>query len=148
MREVTAEHDAARLKSELVATVSHELRTPLTGVLGFAELLMHHDLDADSRLRYTQTIHSEARRLTALVDDFLDLQKIEAGRFTLALDSFDLGELLQHAGRPVLGAVDDHRSSSRPPTSARHDRRPRSHRADDRQPPLECDQVLAGRRRR
>ncbi len=96
VREVTAEHEAARLKSELVATVSHELRTPLTGVLGFAELLMHHDLDADARLRYTQTIHSEARRLTALVDDFLDLQKIEAGRFTLALDSFDLGELLQH----------------------------------------------------
>ena len=48
IREITAERDAARLKSELVATVSHELRTPLTGVLGFAELLMHHDLDDDT----------------------------------------------------------------------------------------------------
>ncbi len=45
VREITAEREAARLKSELVATVSHELRTPLTGVLGFAELLMHHGLD-------------------------------------------------------------------------------------------------------
>jgi signal transduction histidine kinase/DNA-binding response OmpR family regulator len=94
MREVTAEHEAARLKSELVATVSHELRTPLTGVLGFAELLLQEDVDADSRRRYVQTIHNEAQRLTALIDDFLDLQKIEAGRFTLALDPFELGELL------------------------------------------------------
>ena len=67
VREITAERDAARLKSELVATVSHELRTPLTGVLGFSELLMHHDLDDDTGRRYLQTIHSEAQRLTALV---------------------------------------------------------------------------------
>ena len=95
LREITAEREAARLKSELVATVSHELRTPLTGVLGFAELLMQDDLDDDTGRRYVQTIHSEARRLTALVDDFLDVQKIEAGRFTLALESFELSELLQ-----------------------------------------------------
>ncbi len=96
VREITAEREAARLKSELVATVSHELRTPLTGVLGFAELLMHHGLDEATQARYLQTIHSEAQRLTSLVDDFLDVQKIEAGRFTLALESFELGELLEH----------------------------------------------------
>jgi signal transduction histidine kinase/CheY-like chemotaxis protein len=95
VREITAEREAARLKSELVATVSHELRTPLTGVLGFAELLMHHGLDEATQARYLKTIHSEAERLTALVDDFLDVQKIEAGRFTLALESFELGELLE-----------------------------------------------------
>jgi signal transduction histidine kinase/DNA-binding response OmpR family regulator len=96
VREVTAEHEAARLKSELVATVSHELRTPLTGVLGFAELLLQDDVDAVSRRRYVRTIHNEAQRLTALIDDFLDLQKIEAGRFTLALEPFELTELLDH----------------------------------------------------
>jgi signal transduction histidine kinase/DNA-binding response OmpR family regulator len=96
VREITAEREAARLKSELVATVSHELRTPLTGVLGFAELLMHHGLDEATSKRYLETIHSEAQRLTALVDDFLDVQKMEAGRFTLALESFELGELLGH----------------------------------------------------
>jgi signal transduction histidine kinase/DNA-binding response OmpR family regulator len=95
VREITAEREAARLKSELVATVSHELRTPLTGVLGFAELLMHHSLDEATSKRYLKTIHSEAGRLTALVDDFLDVQKLEAGRFTLALESFELGELLE-----------------------------------------------------
>jgi PAS domain S-box-containing protein len=96
MREITAERDAARLKSDLVATVSHELRTPLTGVLGFAELLLRRDLDDETRRRYARTIQGEAQRLTALVDDFLDLQKIEAGRFALALDSFDLSDVLRH----------------------------------------------------
>jgi PAS domain S-box-containing protein len=96
MREITAEREAAQLKSELVATVSHELRTPLTGVLGFAELLLRNNLDDATRRRYVETIRGEARRLTALVDDFLDLQRIEAGRFTLALESFDLSRLVQH----------------------------------------------------
>jgi signal transduction histidine kinase/DNA-binding response OmpR family regulator len=94
--EIVGERDTAQLKSELVATVSHELRTPLTSVLGFAELMLHHDLDEDTRRRYLQTIHSEAQRLTRLIDDFLDLEKIEAGRFTIALEPFDLAELLQH----------------------------------------------------
>ena len=118
LREITAEREAARLKSELVATVSHELRTPLTGVLGFVELLLQHDLDGATSRRYVQTIHSEARRLTALVDDFLDVQKIEAGRFTLALESFELSELLAAPGRAVLGAVRASRTS--------HSTRPRS----------------------
>jgi signal transduction histidine kinase/DNA-binding response OmpR family regulator/CHASE3 domain sensor protein len=94
VREVTAEREADRLKSDLVATISHELRTPLTGILGFAELLVNHDLDDASRARYLETIYNEARRLTNLVNDFLDLQRIEAGRFTLALAPFELGELL------------------------------------------------------
>jgi signal transduction histidine kinase/CheY-like chemotaxis protein len=93
--EITGARDTAQLKSELVATVSHELRTPLTSVLGFAELMLHHDLDEDTRRRYVQTIHAEAKRLTGLIDDFLDLEKIEAGRFTLALESFELSELLK-----------------------------------------------------
>jgi signal transduction histidine kinase/CheY-like chemotaxis protein len=94
--EISGERDAARLKSELVATVSHELRTPLTSVLGFAELMMHHEIDEQTRQRYLQTIHAEAQRLTRLIDDFLDLEKIEAGRFTLALESFELTEILKH----------------------------------------------------
>jgi PAS domain S-box-containing protein len=95
-REITAERAVARIKSDLVATVSHELRTPLTGVLGFAELLMRRDLDDDTRRRYAETIQGEAQRLTALVDDFLDLQKIEAGRFALTLEAFELADLVHH----------------------------------------------------
>jgi CheY-like chemotaxis protein len=98
-----AAHDAgrrqgevARRASELVATVSHELRTPLASVLGFVELLLARDLDEETRRRYLQTIHGEAVRLTGLIDDFLDLARIDAGRFTLALEPFELGALLKH----------------------------------------------------
>jgi signal transduction histidine kinase/CheY-like chemotaxis protein len=96
VREVTAEREAERLKSELVATVSHELRTPLAGILGFSELLVVRELDEATRERYLQTIYKEASRLTALINDFLDLQKIESGGFTLSLEPFDLGGVLAH----------------------------------------------------
>lgn len=95
LHEVTREREADRMKTELLATVSHELRTPLTGVLGFAELARRPDLDAETRSRYLTTIHGEAKRLTALVNDFLDLQRMEAGAFTLALEPLELGELLR-----------------------------------------------------
>jgi CheY-like chemotaxis protein len=94
--EVLAAREATRIKAGLVATVSHELRTPLASVLGFAELLLRQDVDAETRTRYAQIIHDEARRLTELIDDFLDLERIEAGRFTLALEPFDLVELVHH----------------------------------------------------
>jgi signal transduction histidine kinase len=94
VRDVTAEREASKLKSELVATVSHELRTPLTGILGFAELARQPDLDADSRDQYVTTIHGEAERLTALIDDFLDLQRIESGLSTLVVEPVDLRELV------------------------------------------------------
>ena len=95
LQDRTSERAADRMKSDLVATVSHELRTPLASILGFAELLVDRDVDDETRERYQATIHSEARRLTTLINDFLDLQKIEEGRFTLALEPFDLAEVLR-----------------------------------------------------
>ncbi len=95
VRETTREREVEQLKSDLVATVSHELRTPLTGVLGFAELLATRELDPETRQSYLETIHGEARRLTDLINNFLDLQRIEAGAFTLAIESVDLAVLLR-----------------------------------------------------
>jgi signal transduction histidine kinase len=109
MAEVASARDAARLKSELVATVSHELRTPLASVLGFAELMRTHDLDEETRDRYLAIIQNEARRLTRLIDEFLDLEKIEAGSFTLTHDSFDLGELVQQQVELFSGQSPCHR---------------------------------------
>jgi signal transduction histidine kinase/DNA-binding response OmpR family regulator len=94
-RDVTAEREADTLKSELVATVSHELRTPLASILGFTELLIERDLDAETRTRYLETVCAEARRLTALINDFLDLQRIEAGSFTPTLEPFALDTVLR-----------------------------------------------------
>jgi PAS domain S-box-containing protein len=95
IEETTAERAAERLKSELLQTVSHELKTPLAGVLGLAELLVRHRLDAETRRAYAETIYSEAGRLSELVNNMLDLQRIEQGRFEPVLEPLDLGELLR-----------------------------------------------------
>lgn len=94
-RDVTAEREAERLKTELVATVSHELRTPLTGIIGFAELLLNTGMRRENDRAYAATIYEESMRLKALVDDFLDVQRIEEGGFALALEPLDCGEMLE-----------------------------------------------------
>jgi signal transduction histidine kinase/DNA-binding response OmpR family regulator len=108
LSDVTAEREGERLKGELMATVSHELRTPLASILGFSELLVSRELDAETRARYLETVHHEAQRLTALINDFLDLQRIEEGGLTLALEPFDLGDLLQHEVELFAGQSSNH----------------------------------------
>jgi len=108
IEETTAERAAERLKSELLQTVSHEVKTPLAGVLGLAELLVRHELDAATRRAYIETIYSEAQRLSELVNNMLDLQRIEQGRFEPVLESFDLGELLRVKVDVYSGQSEDH----------------------------------------
>jgi signal transduction histidine kinase len=83
---------ASRHKSEFLANMSHELRTPLNAVIGFSEVLgerMFGDLNA-KQLEYVQDIQSSGRHLLALINDILDLSKVEAGRMELELAPFDL----------------------------------------------------------
>jgi signal transduction histidine kinase len=84
-----------RLKSELVSIVSHELRTPLTSILGFTNVLVNRPLDSETRARYLGIVDDQARRLANLVDDFLDLQRIEEGGLDLKQELFDLVGLLR-----------------------------------------------------
>jgi CheY-like chemotaxis protein len=70
--------------------VSHELRTPLAGILGFAELLQQPGLAEETRTAYLATVHREALRLTGLINDFLDLQRIEEGALNLTLEPLQL----------------------------------------------------------
>ncbi|MFN4214696.1 ATP-binding protein [Exiguobacterium sp.] len=93
LRDVTAETEIDRMKSELVSTVSHELRTPLSSIYGFTELMLERDLKDSRRELYLKTIHDEAKRLSFLVSDFLDLQKMEAGKQTFEWERVDLYEL-------------------------------------------------------
>jgi signal transduction histidine kinase len=86
--------ESERLKSELVSNVSHELRTPLASVLGFSDLLLKRDLPEEDRRRYLEVIRTEAGRLATLLNDLLDLQRIERGALELACEEFDLNELL------------------------------------------------------
>jgi two-component system, OmpR family, sensor histidine kinase VicK len=108
IRDVTEQRDADRLKSELVTTVSHELRTPLASILGYAELMVARGGDADTFLRYAQTIHRQADRLTDLINEFLDLQRIEAGSLPMAFEGFELTELLAEQVELFSGQSEGH----------------------------------------
>ena len=87
--------ESERLKSDLVNTVSHELRTPLSGVLGFTKLLLTRDFDSETRRHYLGIVDAQARRLSDLLDDFLDVRRIEEGRFERAQELVDMATLLR-----------------------------------------------------
>ncbi len=87
------------MKSELVSTVSHELRTPLAGILGLAELLLNKPLAPERQRKYLTAIGQEAERLMALINDFLDVQRMEAGRQTYRWEPVDLVPIMEKTHR-------------------------------------------------
>jgi PAS domain S-box-containing protein len=87
--------DAAnRTKSEFLATMSHEIRTPMTGVMSFADLLLEEDLDENKREKVYR-IKESTRNLMRIIDDILDISKLEAGKFKLECRNFNLPALIE-----------------------------------------------------
>jgi signal transduction histidine kinase len=98
--EKTADLEQAnRHKSEFLAQMSHELRTPLTSILGFSDVLkaqMFGPLN-EKQTEYLHNIHASGQHLLVLINDLLDLAKVEAGRMTLAVEPFDVRSLAESA---------------------------------------------------
>jgi Na+/proline symporter/nitrogen-specific signal transduction histidine kinase len=87
-----------RLKDEFVSTVSHELRTPLTSVRAFSEILHDNaDMGQEERQKYLDIMVKETERLTRLINEVLDLAKIESGRADWYMENIDLTEVLREA---------------------------------------------------
>ena len=88
---------ASRAKSTFLANMSHELRTPLNAIIGYSEMLEEEALESGLAdiIPDTQKIHNAGKHLLTLINDILDLSKIEAGRMELYLEKFDLGNLIE-----------------------------------------------------
>jgi PAS domain S-box-containing protein len=97
LRDITYEKEVDRMKSEFISTVSHELRTPLTSIKSFAEILLTYDEDKETQKEFLTIINDESERLTRLINDVLDISKIEAGRIEWKSEESDIEELIVNA---------------------------------------------------
>jgi len=103
-RERNRAEAANRAKSEFLANMSHELRTPLNAVIGFSEIMrtgMFGPLGSEKYNEYCRDIHESGRFLLGVINDILDMSKIEAGRFTLDFEAMRLNKILGETARIV-----------------------------------------------
>jgi|WetSurSiteA1Bulk_404760.scaffolds.fasta_scaffold00828_7 PAS domain S-box-containing protein len=113
IRDITSEKEIGQMKTDFISTVSHELRTPLTSVLGFTEIIERRleenifpliqqtgqivDTTIERIRNNIKIILSEGERLTALINDVLDVSKLEAGKVEWKIENISIAELIEHA---------------------------------------------------
>jgi PAS domain S-box-containing protein len=90
-----AAETANRAKSKFLSSMSHEIRTPMNAILGFSELMLHDDNLTNDQTEWIKTINRSGEHLLALINDILEISRIEAGRITFNPSNFDLHMLLQ-----------------------------------------------------
>jgi signal transduction histidine kinase len=102
-----------KVKSEFVAIVSHEFRTPLTGIQGFSEMMRDEELTVAELKEYATDINKDARRLNRLVNEMLDLSRMESGRIALSLEPLDLNAIVQEISATMQPTAPKHKFTMR-----------------------------------
>lgn len=101
---------ANQAKSEFLANISHELRTPLNAVIGFSEVMengLFGPVGNQKYVEYARDIHESGRYLLEVINDVLDMSKIEAGRINLEFDQLNAGEIIEDSIRVVASAAEE-----------------------------------------
>jgi len=86
--------EADNLKSTFLANMSHEIRTPMNGILGFSDLLMHEETSEEERVNYIDIIHQSGKQLLNIINDILDISKIEVGQIQINEDDCSINDML------------------------------------------------------
>jgi len=79
LSDITRQHELQQTKNDVMALVSHEMRTPLTAIQGMSELLTQFEFDPERRREMSVAIHDEAKRLTHMISEYLDITRLESG---------------------------------------------------------------------
>jgi PAS domain S-box-containing protein len=112
-RDISADRTVEQVKSDFVAAVSHQLRTPLTSIYGFAETLLRQDVlfDEDERRTFLSYIASESERLTGIVDELLNVARLDAGDLHVEPEPIDVASVVSEIVETAAetGAVNGHR---------------------------------------
>ncbi len=95
LADITKQRELQQMKNDVMAMVTHEMRTPLTAIKGMSEVLMQFDIEAARRHEMHQTIHEAAQRLSRMIDEYLDLSRLESGARPLQLTPVRLAALVE-----------------------------------------------------
>ena len=93
--DISMQKEIDKLKTEFVNVVSHEIRTPISGIMGFVELMLTREMSKEKTFKYLNVIHKETKRLADLINDVLDLQRIESGKQVFEMEDFNFSELIE-----------------------------------------------------
>jgi PAS domain S-box-containing protein len=108
IRDVTAEREATQMKNEFVSTVSHELRTPLTSIKGYIDLILDGEAGEINEIQqeFLSIVKENSDRLVDLINDMLDISRIESGRIVLKVQPLDVAERIEGAVNTFRAVLD------------------------------------------
>ncbi|MGM0598120.1 MAG: ATP-binding response regulator, partial [Myxococcota bacterium] len=87
------------LKSSFLANMSHEIRSPINGIMGFSQMLQRKEYPPEKRKKFYDIIHSNTKHLLNIINDLLDMSRIDANQLTLSYQNFDLNQIMQELYR-------------------------------------------------
>lgn len=110
LRDITVLKGVERMKDEFLSTAAHELRTPLTSIQGFSEILLTRDLESQRQRRYLQTINEQATQLAQIINELLDISRMESGQdLGLSMETVQMDALAEEVIQPFIDICPNHR---------------------------------------